>query len=61
MSISGNPRFRVYFDDGSSAVTQSDASINYDVENLANCRNNHGYDVEVSYSKRGTITDMVIA
>lgn len=60
-SVNGNPRFKVHFDDGSSAITQSDASVNYDVENLAHCRNGHGYDVLVTFSRAGRITDMEIA
>lgn len=32
-SANGNPRFKVTFTNGESALTQSDASINYAIEN----------------------------
>jgi hypothetical protein len=31
-SVNGNPRWRVTFTDGTSALTMSDASVNYDIE-----------------------------
>lgn len=33
-SASGNPRFKLWAEDGGCFVTQSDASVNYNVENL---------------------------
>lgn len=35
-SASGNPRYRVHFNDGPSALTEPDASVNYDIPNLTN-------------------------
>jgi hypothetical protein len=32
-SKDGNPRFKVHFDDGTSALTQTDAAVNYGLEN----------------------------
>lgn len=32
-SVWGNPRYRVYFTDGTSTLTMSDASINYGITN----------------------------
>lgn len=32
-SANGNPRFRVTFTDGDDAITQTDAAINYGIEN----------------------------
>ncbi len=34
-SVNGNPRFRLHLDDATSVLTQSDASVNYDVGNLS--------------------------
>jgi hypothetical protein len=32
-SVWGNPRYRAYFEDGTSAITSSDASVNYALPN----------------------------
>jgi hypothetical protein len=32
-SAAGNPRFKVTFTDGTSALTQTDAAVNYAIEN----------------------------
>ena len=53
-SVNGNPRFRVYFTDGSSAETQSDAGFCYGLEN----RENFGVDVAVRFTKAGKISDL---
>ena len=53
-SVNGNPRFRVYFTDGSVAETQSDAGFCYGLEN----RENFGMDVTVSFTKSGRISDL---
>lgn len=34
VSINANPRFRVEFDNETELVTQSDASVNYGIENV---------------------------
>ena len=38
-SVNGNPRWRVTFTDGTSALTMSDASVSYDIQNLTEPRN----------------------
>lgn len=50
----GNPRFRVRFTDGSSAVTQSDAMFCYGLEN----RSNFGVPVRVQWTRAGRIADL---
>lgn len=52
-SINGNPRYRVLFTDGSSAVTKSDAAFCYGIDN-PEMRG----EVIVKYSRGGRITDM---
>jgi len=32
-SVNGNPRYRVFFEDATSAITSSDASVNYRITN----------------------------
>ena len=54
-SVNGNPRFRVYFTDGSVAQTQSDASFNYGLTD----GENFNVDVEVTFAKSGRITNLV--
>ena len=54
-SVNGNPRFRVYFTDGSVAQTQSDASFNYGLTNSEN----FNVDVDVTFTKSGRITNLV--
>lgn len=53
-SVNGNPRFRVYFTDGSRSETQSDASFNYGLEN----RENFNTDVIVKWTRAGRIADL---
>lgn len=53
-SVSGNPRFRVYFTDGSNAETQTDGALNYGLENPEN----FDTDVEVTFTKAGRISDL---
>lgn len=55
VSSYGNPRFRVHFTDGTTAETQTDASINYGIENTENI----GVPVNVTYSRAGRITHVV--
>ena len=50
-SVNGNPRFRIYFTDGQTAVTQSDASIAYGLEN----RENIGVPVKVTATPAGMV------
>ena len=51
-SVNGNPRFRVTFTDGSSAITQSDAAFCYGLENPEF----RDRPVIVSFSRAGRIT-----
>ena len=53
-SVNGNPRFRIHFEDGGSAITQSDAGFCYAIEN----REFRGVDVEVTYTRAGRISDI---
>ena len=53
-SRNGNPRFRIYFTDGSIAVTSSDAAFCYGLEN----RENFGVDVAVTFTKAGLVSDL---
>lgn len=48
----GNPRFRVFFEDGSNAPTQPDSMIAYGAENPEW----RGVDLEVHYNGRGHVT-----
>lgn len=53
-SVNGNPRYRVHFTDGTSALTQSDASLGY-------CIGNPEYrdvPLEVITTKAGRIYDL---
>lgn len=52
-SVNGNPRYRVTFTDGTSAVTQSDASFCYGITN-PDMRG----ELEVTYTRAGKIADM---
>jgi hypothetical protein len=51
LSSNGNPRFRVTFTDGRQADTQTDASVNYGLEN----RQYQGVPIEVTFSPNGRI------
>jgi hypothetical protein len=53
-SVNGNPRFRVHFEDGSTAETQTDNALNYGLENPEN----FGADVAVTFTKAGRISDL---
>jgi hypothetical protein len=53
-TTNGNPRFRVHFMDGLSALTQSDAAFTYGLTNRENLEN----DVEVTFTKAGRISDL---
>ncbi len=55
-SVNGNPRYRVTFDDGSSAITQSDAMFCYAITN-PEMRS----DVIVTYTRAGRIADITPA
>lgn len=52
-SVNGNPRYRVHFTDGSSAVTQSDAAFCYGIDN-PDMRG----DVQVKFTRAGKIEQM---
>lgn len=51
-SRNGNPRFRVFFEDGSNAPTEPDAAWSYGAENSEF----RAGPVEVHYNGRGHIT-----
>jgi hypothetical protein len=53
-SVNGNPRFRVHFTDGSSAITMSDAAFCYGIEN----REMLAGPVMVEFTRAGRISDM---
>jgi hypothetical protein len=50
-SVNGNPRYRLYFADGSAHTTQSDSACTYDVENLAK----HGATLELTLTRAGRV------
>lgn len=53
----GNPRFRVVFSDGTTALTTPDASCAYGIENREYREN----DVVVTFNGRGTIDYLNVA
>lgn len=64
-SVNGNPRYSVHFTDGSVAQTQSDASVNYAVENLSSgTREIAGvyipFNLNVEFSRGGRITHLEV-
>lgn len=52
-SVNGNPRYRVHFDTGSSAITSSDHAFCYGITN-PEMRG----DVVVTYTRAGRISDI---
>lgn len=52
LSSNGNPRFRVHFTDGTVADTQSDASLNYGIEN----REYQGVPLKVTFTRAGKVS-----
>lgn len=54
LSRNGNPRFLVTFTDGTTAQTQTDASIGYSIENSEF----RDVPVRVSYTRAGRIFDV---
>lgn len=52
-SVNGNPRYRVHFTDGTSALTQSDAAVSYGIGNPEF----RGVPVEFKLSRAGRIWD----
>lgn len=55
LSVNGNPRFRIYFTDGQTALTQTDSSIAYGLEN----RKNIGVPVTVTATPAGRVVNVV--
>lgn len=60
-SVNGNPRFNIAFVDGDGQphvyTTQSDASVSYDVENVAReHRDNPGATVTVELTRAGRVS-----
>lgn len=53
-SYYGNPRFRIHFTSGHTAVTQSDAALSYGLEN----RENIGVPVTVRATAAGYVYDV---
>jgi hypothetical protein len=56
-SVNGNPRFCIHFDDGTDAITSSDAAFCYGIENPEY----HGTDLKVTYSRAGRVADVELA
>lgn len=56
LSVNGNPRFRVTFTDGTSAQTQTDASVGYSIENSEY----RDVPVRVSFTPAGRIWNVEI-
>lgn len=54
VSFYGNPYYRVYFDDGTSARTSIDSAINYSIENS----DVRGVEVDLKLTKAGRIYDI---
>jgi hypothetical protein len=54
-SYNGNPRYRIYWGDGTSSVTSSDHSFCYAIGNPSF---RPGDTVEVSFTKAGRVQDM---
>lgn len=53
-SVNGNPRFRVHFTDGSSAITTSDAMFCYGIQNPEM----RDTELEVEFTRAGRIAHM---
>lgn len=51
LSTNGNPRFRIFYRDGQTAITQSDAMVSYGLEN----RENLGVPVTVTATRAGRV------
>jgi hypothetical protein len=54
LSANGNPKFKIYFTDGSTATTQTDAGVSYGLEN----RENIGVPVLVKATPAGKVWDV---
>ena len=54
-SVNGNPRYRIYFADGGTATTQSDAAVAYGLENAENL----GVPVTVTATRTGKVYNVV--
>ena len=54
-SANGNPRYRIYFTDGTHAVTQWDAAVSYGLENAENI----GVPVTVTATRSGLVFNVV--
>lgn len=53
-SVNGNPRFRVTLDNGTIAITQSDAAINYGIANPEY----RDVPLRVTFTKAGRISHL---
>lgn len=53
-SATGNPRYRVYFTDGSIHETSADASVNYDIRNFE-ALDVKGKPIDVTLTRVGRI------
>lgn len=53
-SVNGNPKYRVHFADGTSAVTSSDAGFCYAINN----KEYRDADLEVTYTAAGRIANI---
>jgi hypothetical protein len=54
-SVNGNPRYQVTFTDGSSAITKSDSSCAYDIQNIMSRNNLWMRNVAITWTKAGRI------
>jgi len=52
-SRNGNPRFRIIFDDGTTATTAPDASLSYSIGNYG-----ERFDVVATFDGRGNVTHL---
>lgn len=59
-TVDGNPRYRVHFTDGSSALTKSDASCAYDIQNLTHSRH-EGQALIIGWTRAGRIETIELA
>jgi len=57
LSRAGNPRFKVHFTDGTSAITNPDSSVNYVIDNPSN----QGVPLRVEFTPNGRIVGITRA
>lgn len=57
LSVNGNPRFRVRFTNGTVAITQTDGSVGYEIDNPEY----RDVPLLVEFSRGGRITAVTVA